>query len=440
MNADTIILGAGAAGLAAARVLHDAGQHVLVLEARDRIGGRIFTVHDQSSTLPIELGAEFVHGRPRETWDIINAAHLRAYDVPMEQWHFERGQLRNSDDYWDRVEKVMSGLSKVRRSRDKTFDEFLAEYRKRSRDRRAMQIARQYVEGFNAADASQISSFALHQAENDSQKIEGDLLFRVADGYDGVIGALVSDYEIRLNTIVTEITWRHGEVRITTDSDETFTAPRAIITLSLGVLQTGSVRFAPDIRAHRVAASLLAMGPVMKVILRFHEPFWESLDKGKFRNASFLFGDDRFAFPTWWSMLAMRAPMLIGWAGGPKAESLSHRSREQIQSIAIETLSKLLRVPRKRILDQLESFHTHDWQADPFARGAYSYVSVGGLDAMKTLAKPIERTLFFAGEHTHWEGMSGTVAGAIASGYRVARECLHSPPRRGGAGGGAKRC
>ena len=96
---DTVILGAGAAGLAAARVLHDAGQRVVVLEARNRIGGRIFTVHDPVSTLPIELGAEFIHGRPRETWDIINAAHLRAYDVPMEQWHFDRGRLRKIDDY-----------------------------------------------------------------------------------------------------------------------------------------------------------------------------------------------------------------------------------------------------------------------------------------------------------------------------------------------------
>jgi len=87
-------------------------------------------------------------------------------------------------------------------------------------------------------------------------------------------------------------------------------------------------------------------------------------------------------------------------------------------------LATLLGVSRRTILDQLEGFHAHDWQADPFARGAYSYVPVGGLNAMKMLAKPIEQTLYFAGEATHWQGMSGTVAGAIASGYRAAKEVL----------------
>jgi monoamine oxidase len=434
---DTIIIGAGASGLAAARVLHDAGQRVLVLEARDRIGGRVFTVHDPASTLPIELGAEFVHGRPRETWDILNAAHLRVYDVPQQQWHFERGRLRKMDDFWARIEKVLGGLGRIKRNRDKTFDEYLSEYRKRSRDRKAMQLARQYVEGFNAADANRISSVALHEAENDSQTIDGDLLFRVADGYDGVIRTLVSDYEIRLNTVITEIAWRRGEVTLRSTSGEQFRARRTIITLPLGVLQSDTVQFNPPIETHRVAASLLASGPVIKVICRFRDAFWEQMREGELKNMTFMFGGEQVPLPTWWSMLAMRAPILVGWSGGPAAEALSHVGDQNIQDHAIASLAKLLNIPRKQVRAELESFHTHDWQADPFARGAYSYVSVGGVDAMRTLAKPIERTLFFAGEHTHWEGMSGTVAGAIASGYRAAKQVLSrrsSPRIRGEAG------
>jgi monoamine oxidase len=428
-NYDTIIIGAGAAGLAAARVLHDSGHRVIVLEARDRIGGRVFTVHDPASTLPIELGAEFVHGRPRETWDIINAAHLAAYDVPQEQWHLERGGLRKLDDFWERVEKVLERLSKIRRGHDVTFDQYLANFRKRSSDQKAMQLARMYVEGFNAADASRISAVALRDAEKSSEEIDGDLLFRVADGYDGVIRALVSQYEVRLNAVATDVRWSRGQVTITCSSGETFSSRRAIITLPLGVLQanageTGAVRFDPEIPKHRDAANALVMGPVMKVVCQFREPFWESIDKGKLKNMSFMFGGDRVPLQTWWTMLAMRAPMLIGWSGGPSADRLSHRSHDELQAIAVQSLATLLGVSRRKILQQLERFHVHDWQADPFARGAYSYVPVGGLNAMRTLAKPIEQTLFFAGEATHWEGMSGTVAGAIASGYRAAKEVM----------------
>jgi monoamine oxidase len=248
----------------------------------------------------------------------------------------------------------------------------------------------------------------------------------VADGYDAVIRALVADFEIRLNTIATEVRWRRGEVSVSCRSSEAIRAEKLIVTLPLGVMQSDAVRFEPEIEQHRAAARLLAMGPVIKVICRFREAFWEELRKGELRSATFFFGGDRVAFPTWWTMLAMRAPTLVGWAGGPKAAALSNQSQDVVQARAIESLARILDLPRRKIRDELESFHTHDWQADTFARGAYSYVPVGGLDAMKRMAQPIDGTLFFAGEHTHWEGMSGTVAGALASGHRAAAECLHS--------------
>src|SRR5258705_9005826 len=155
-----------------------------------------------------------------------------------------------------------------------------------------MLLARQYVEGFNAADASRISAVGLRDAEKSSEKIEGDLLFRVGGGYDGVIRALVSQFEIRLNAIVTDIRWFRGQVSATCSSGDKFSAKRAIITLPLGVIQANAVRFQPDIAKHRQAANRLVMGPVMKVICQFREPFWESIAKGKLRNMSFMFGGD----------------------------------------------------------------------------------------------------------------------------------------------------
>ncbi|HMB94805.1 MAG TPA: FAD-dependent oxidoreductase, partial [Tepidisphaeraceae bacterium] len=165
----------------------------------------------------------------------------------------------------------------------------------------------------------------------------------------------------------------------------------------------------------RNAVSKLKMGGVVKVLLRFAEPFWE---KAVDENVNFMhaFGE---AIPTWWTSLAIRAPVLTGWAGGPAAQRLSQQSPEEILEQSLKILAKITRSSRCKSL--LRAWKVCDWQNDPFSRGAYSYGGVGGADAAAQLAKPIEQTIFFAGEATH-PGMSGTVAGAIASGHRAAAE------------------
>src|SRR4029079_4300758 len=166
------------------------------------------------------------------------------------------------------------------------------------------------------------------------------------------------------------------------------------------------------------------MGPVFKVSCRFRRAFWEhrkvpiAAGGTTLSDVVFLHGTPDLPLATWWTMLSMRVPMLVGWAGGPAAAKLSNLDERGIESAAVESLAALLGMSRAEVASELEACRTWDWQRDPFARGAYSYVAVSGADAMKTLAAPINDTLFFAGEHTHWEGMSGTVAGAIGSGQR----------------------
>src|SRR5690349_20944014 len=113
---DVLILGAGAAGLTAARDLSDAGPRVLVLEARDRIGGRIHTHRDTSFPIPLELGAEFIHGRPLETFDIVRAANLAIVDGADDHWYFDnrRKRFKLLPDFWEKLGRVMSKLSRVR--------------------------------------------------------------------------------------------------------------------------------------------------------------------------------------------------------------------------------------------------------------------------------------------------------------------------------------
>jgi monoamine oxidase len=121
-------------------------------------------------------------------------------------------------------------------------------------------------------------------------------------------------------------------------------------------------------------------------------------------------------------MMPLRLPIFTGWAGGPRAAAMAGMSRDEVTALAVASLARQLGVARKTVDDALTGAWTHDWSADPWARGAYSYAMVGGSEAAKTLARSVDGTLFFAGEATDAEGRSGTVHGAIASGRRAAAQ------------------
>jgi monoamine oxidase len=179
------------------------------------------------------------------------------------------------------------------------------------------------------------------------------------------------------------------------------------------------------------------MGKVIRVTLRFRERFWKDLpqvdhaSRGKVRKKmdamSFLFSDDDW-FPTWWTMAPDKPPFLVGWAPFHCAERLSGRNESFVVEKSIRTLHRLLGVSVAELDSLLEHAYLHDWQSDPFSRGAYSYGKAGAEDAQEALAAPISDTLFFAGEATDIDGHNGTVHGAIASGRRAAAEILRAAP------------
>ena len=196
------------------------------------------------------------------------------------------------------------------------------------------------------------------------------------------------------------------------------TARAAVITLPIGVLQHGGVRFQPMPTAIKEAVPHIGNGQVFRVSVQFQERFWESIEG--LRDARLLFSDDQ-TFPTWWTGLPVRAPLLTGWSAGPHTETLIGRSREAIADEAIEALTRITGFDAGPLV---RAWHLHDWHADPFSRGAYSYALAGHLDARRQLAEPVENTLFFAGEATETEGHSATVHGAIATGQRAARQIM----------------
>jgi monoamine oxidase len=219
------------------------------------------------------------------------------------------------------------------------------------------------------------------------------------------------------------------EVRRGGGRDFLVSARRAIITLPLGVLQlpsraAGAVRFTPSLKEKRPALDKLVSGAAIKAALLFRTPFWEEIDQARYRGVSFFHSPDA-AFPTFWTALPERAPLLIAWAGGPKAARLSAAKAPEIVRRAVRSLESVFGA-RAGIEKRLAASWAHHWQRDPFARGAYSYVAVGGHGARRALAEPLRDTLFFAGEAADFEGEHGTVAGALQSGARAAREVLRA--------------
>jgi monoamine oxidase len=440
-RADVIIIGAGASGLAAARKLCRAGRRVLILEARDRIGGRIHTVHFPGWPMAVELGAEFIHGVPTTTWEIVRSAALSAYDVPDTHWWIADGKARQMNDAWEKLQQVMGRLKNLG-DRDMSFAQFIKEHAA-DVEPRVRELALSFVEGFDAADTHRISAQSIKDEQEASSEAQGDRSFRIVGGYRRVIDWLHAGLDpelasIRCGAIVTHVRWKRGSVEVQTKSavggaTETYHAPRALITLPVGVLkasaaESGAVSFEPELKGKQEALKGLEMGPIVKCLLLFREAFWEKDDLpilGKGENlldASFFHSHDP-QYLTWWTALPMRVPMLTAWSGGPAAGKMSGQSHEHLIEAAIKTLSLLLGLSVEQIRSQLQAASVYDWKADPFARGAYSYLAVNGGDAHKRLAQPIESTLYFAGEATH-DGEGGTVDGAIASGYRAAEEIL----------------
>jgi monoamine oxidase len=436
---DVAIIGAGAAGLAAASTLSSAGLNVCLLEARDRIGGRIHTHHDPATEVPIELGAEFVHGRPRETLNLLRQAVLSIEPVHGERYCFDEGRLHACEYLDDEFDQVLGRLPAPGSGPDQSFADFLKSLPGISAETRKHVCA--YIEGFEAAYPDRISAQALALENRASDEIEGYRSFRIPNGYRALLSPLApgksSDFPIRLNTMVRQIDWRAGRVEITAQDasgEVQLQARKAIVTLPLAVLQarpgeTGTVAFVPELKSKQNALDHLEMGPVIRVVLRFRERFWERIEAESKRGRrslsemSFLHSDDPI-FPTWWTTMPREAPILTAWSAGPHCATLASQDHATIVSRALDTLSQLMHMSRGDLDRLLEAHYLHDWQADPFARGAYSWTKVGGVSAAAELARPLDFTLFFAGEATDSNGHNGTVNGALESGYRAAQEVL----------------
>jgi monoamine oxidase len=412
---DAIVIGAGAAGLMTARELTRAGKSVLVLESSHRVGGRIHTLHVERAGVPIELGAEFIHGDAPETTRLLDEARLVTVPVSGEHYGSDRGELSPQGPVWKRMSRVFARLSD-RRKEDRSFQDFLDDRPGGPALKAERDLAFGFVQGFNGADVSLISEKSIAQQGNPTEGAADAR--RVVKGYGALVEHLHRDVAalVRLDAAVTRIVWSDAGARVTDRSGTEHDARTVVVTVPLPVLQDDDIAIEPEIPAIRRAARLLVMGHVQRVSVVVRERFWEA----KVDELSYLHAPTR-PFHVWWTQHPLRAPLVVGWAGGPPALGIAERG--DVEGEAITELARAFAMRRSRMESLVESIHTHAWSRDAHTRGAYSYVGVGGVNAPRALARAVGGTLFFAGEATDAE-TGGTVEAGLASGKRAARQVL----------------
>jgi monoamine oxidase len=431
LKTDVIVVGAGAAGLAAARALAESSVRVTLIEARDRTGGRVLSQRLGSLGVPVELGAEFIHGDAPETSAYLREADLAKIETVDESWaRDENGALAKTNDDFTSVDLFERARSL---ERDESVDVFLRRFEGDSGLRVEARRARAFVEGFEAADPTRASARAIAD--------------ELASGTDATSWRPVGSYaplfahleqrcasagvDLHLDTRVERIAWERGRVTVETQgSDGTrsaLVARCAIVTVPVGVLrdENGGISFVPPLpRDKRTALHGIEMGHAVRVALAFRTPFWERVSEGRYRNAAF-FRCEGGAFAAFWTQAPLRGRSIVAWAGGPRATSLEQLSENERIALALDAFGGLFS-ERALARSEFEAGATHDWSRDAFAHGAYSYVVAGAEEARARLGESLDDALFFAGEATATDGQCGTVSGAFGTGSRAAREATRA--------------
>lgn len=424
---DVIIVGAGASGLMAAYTLAKAGKKVIVLEARNRIGGRIHTINENFSA-PTELGAEFVHGDLPVTLNLLKEAGIGSQHVGFEMWQYQNGAFAQTEEFIDGWDEFLQKLNQLKS--DMPLHDFLEQNFDGAQYAKMRNQVENYVAGYDTADSRDASAFALRNEWNHENE---DAQHRVDSGYGTMINYLAdacrnAGAEIRLTNVAHKVSWKSNAVHVTTTDGSQYEAGKIIVALPLGVLQApedakGAITFNPPIKEQMKAIRNMGFGSVIKILLEFDEVFWEKEAVGAdLSNMGFLFSDE--TVPTYWTQSPVRSPLLTGWLGGPPAFAQKDATNEAILQMAITSLANLFKTGQEKLKSRLVAWQVANWTADPFTRGSYAYDKVESPQARKVLLQPVDGTLYFAGEYLYDGPAMGTVEAALTSGKNAAEMAL----------------
>lgn len=425
---DTIVIGAGMSGVTAARMLADAGADVIVLEARDRIGGRMHT--DRAAGFPVDLGASWVHGIARsELWDLVQALGIPTLEYTVGSFQVGGRPIENFDGDGRPMDAARTSqwVSDVEEA-----DRLLVEEIERSSPGETyLDVTERALDhtGFDPERIDEIREFFRHRVEEqcgawigdldahglDEDAIDGDEVI-FPRGYDELPRRIAAELDIRLSQVVTRIARTDAGVMVSTDDGE-FSARSALVTVPLGVLKAGSIDFSPPL-PDSVAGPIarLGMGVFNKVFIQFAERFWN--EESYVLRA---LGEAGEHWHSWYDVSAVSGvPTLLTFAAGPFGCRMQELSDEEIVADVVSALRALY---PDAVGEPIAHWITR-WGKDAFSKGSYSHLALGSSHHdHDELAGPVDGVLHFAGEAT-WGDEPATVGAAFYSGHRAAERIL----------------
>ena len=428
---DSIVIGAGPSGLLAAVTLKDAGADILVLEARDRIGGRAYT-DSLSDGTAYERGAQQVHGPSIATWEFISKFGLKTHGIA--SWTdgaptFVGGKwLPNGDPIGDEAYGLMDEvLGKPNPDSVSVHEALVAAGLEgalleagEAMLRNSAPVDPEEMSARNAADIWHLGDSPRDPISGVSRP--GNQNFHLVDGYRSLWRELSKPIQdsIRLRTPVTGISWSSHGVVITGGGSQ-FKARTAVLTLPIGVLQQNRIEFDPPLPAPKVnAIENIMSGGMIKVVIEFQSAFWEDT----VGRVPYFHNPPSSPFRLFLSLFWNRPgpPTLNTSVGYPYAQEVTG-DPDRVRSMLFDTLGEMF--PDVDLESELVGLHIADWPSDPWTMGVQSCVPVGGHQLRADLAAPTP-PLFWAGEATHTRGLAACVHGSLETGRRAAFEAMHS--------------
>jgi monoamine oxidase len=417
-----IVIGAGAAGLMAARELSAAGIAAILLEAAGVPGGRIRTLHGNGFSRPVEEGAEFIHGDLPLTLQLLKAGGIPYIPSGGEMITVEKGIVRKNgifSQHWEELMKKMSELKK-----DLPAGQFLRQFFSGRQYAGLRDSVKRFAGGYDLADLRTASTLFLYRewSEEDGGQ------HRIEGGYGRLIDFLLEEClaagcRVHCSAAVREIEWEKGRVNVSTAGGTVFTGSKVIVTASLGVMQLpaaadspAAIKFSPAIPAQLEAFQKMGYGSIIKILMEFSDPFWNRLKK----KIGFIVSDEEV--PTWWTQYPDGFPLLTGWLPAHTAAALGCSSEEELTGRCLSSLAGIFAVDPALLKAKLRAVKVLDWSAEPFVLGGYSFDTVDSAAARELLCQSVQDTLYFAGEALHTGTAPGTVEAALESGRETARK------------------